>query len=243
MPARPGAAEVAVGLLPHVLRRADPARRYLLGLTGPPGVGKSALAAALAEAIDHACGAGRAVVVGMDGFHLPQAELDRLGLASVKGAPETFDADGFVDLLRRLHGAEPVVSAPVFDRALEEPVPGAVRVRPGHRLVVVEGNYLLLDGPWAPVRGLLDEVWHLSLPDDVRVPGLVARHETHGRTPAAAREWVYRSDEANARLIAGSAERADAVVDLETGRLLPPPGRSGLSRRARRPDGRGRPDG
>lgn len=223
MPARPGAAEVAAGLLPHVSRRAERAERYLLGLTGPPGVGKSALAGALAEAFEHACGGGSAVVVGMDGFHLRQAELRRLGLAQVKGAPETFDADGFVALLRRLRDAGSVVRAPAFDRSVEEPVPDAVLVRPSHRLVVVEGNYLLLDGPWAPARDLLDEVWHLRLPDTVRVPGLVARHEAHGRTPTAAREWVHRSDEANARLVAAAASRGDAVLDLETGRLLAAP--------------------
>jgi pantothenate kinase len=221
MPARLAAAGVAAGLLPYVRRRVGRAERCLLGLTGPPGVGKSALAGALAEAFDDAYGGDRAVVVGMDGFHLRRAELRRLGLAHVQGAPETFDADGFVNLLRRLRDAGSVLSAPAFDRTMEEPVPDAVTVRPRHRLVVVEGNYLLLDGPWAPVRDVLDEVWHLRLPDDVRVPELVARHVAHGRTPSSAREWVHRSDEANAHLVAAVAERADAVVDLETGRLLP----------------------
>lgn len=220
MPARPGPTDVAARLLPHVRRRAGDSDRYLLGLTGPPGVGKSALAEALVEAFEAEYGAGHAVVVGMDGFHLRQAELRRRGLAHVKGSPETFDADGFVRLLRRLRGARSVVAAPAFDRTAEEPVPGAVSVRPSHRLVVVEGNYLLLDGPWAPVRELLDDVWQLRLPDDVRVPDLVARHVAHGRTPEAAHEWVLRSDEANARLVAAAAERADAVVDLETGQLL-----------------------
>jgi pantothenate kinase len=222
MPARPGAHEVAAALLPHVRRRAAGRRRLLLGLAGPPGVGKSKLAAALTAAYDGAEGAeGAAVVVGMDGFHLRQERLERLGLAHVKGAPETFDADAFVALLRRLRDADRPVAVPVFDRAAEEPVDRAVTVAPAHRLVLVEGNYLLLDGPWAPVREVLDEVWHLHLPDDVRVPGLVARHVAHGRAPEAAREWVRRSDEANARLVAAAAGRADAVVDLLTGRLAP----------------------
>jgi pantothenate kinase len=221
MPARPGTGDIAAGLLPHAWRRAGSADgRYLLGLTGPPGAGKSALAGALVAAFDRACGGECAVVVGMDGFHLRQAELRRLGLEHVKGAPGTFDADGFVGLLRRLRERGSTVTAPGFDRAAEEPVADAVTVRPGHRLVVVEGNYLLLDGPWAPVRDLLDEVWHLRLPDDVRVPDLVARHVAHGRSPRAAHAWVHRTDEANARLVAGAAGRADAVVDLETGELL-----------------------
>jgi pantothenate kinase len=221
MPARPGAADVAARLLPHVARRTGRTDRFLLGLTGPPGVGKSALAGAVVEAFDDVHGGDNAVVVGMDGFHLRQAELRRLGLDHVKGAPDTFDADAFVGVVRRLRDTVASVAVPAFDRSIEEPVPDAVLVRPSHRLVVVEGNYLLLDGPWAPLRDLLDEVWHLRLPDDVRVPELVARHVAHGRTARAAHEWVRRSDEANARLVAGAACRADAVVDLETGRLLP----------------------
>src|SRR5262245_21000518 len=149
MPARPGPTDVAARLLPYVCRRAGDADRYLLGLTGPPGVGKSALAEALVRAFEAAYGAERAVVVGMDGFHLRQAELRRLRHEHVKGAPETFDADGFISLLRRLRDPRSLVAAPAFDRSAEEPVPGVVSVRPSHRLVVVEGNYLLLDGPWA----------------------------------------------------------------------------------------------
>jgi pantothenate kinase len=221
---RPDAREVARVLLPHLLRQAAGTDRMLLGLTGPPGVGKSALAAALAAAYQapgHGGGAdiGGAVVVGMDGFHLPQVELERRGLADVKGAPRTFDADGFAALLRRLRDPVATVRAPAFDRAREEPVPGAVTVTAWHRVVLVEGNYLLLDGPWRPVRGLLDTVWHLRLPDRIRVPDLVARHVAHGRTPAAAHAWVHRSDEANAALVESVAGRADAVVDLLTGDL------------------------
>jgi len=167
-------------------------------------------------------GVGTAAVVGMDGFHLRQAELSRRGLADVKGAPETFDADGFVSLLRRLRAPRPVTTVPVFDRRIEEPVPDALTIRPEQRLVVVEGNYLLLDDAWRPVRDLMDAVWHLHLPDDLRVPDLVARHVAHGRSPEAATEWVRRSDEANARLVTAAAARADAVVDMRTGALAPP---------------------
>jgi pantothenate kinase len=224
MPARPGADEVAAALLPQVRRCAGRRDRFLLGLAGPPGVGKSVLAVALAAAYERVEGPGSAVVVGMDGYHLRQAELARRGLADVKGAPETFDAEGFVALLRRLRDGTRPVPAPVFDRAAEEPVGDGVTVTPAHRLVVVEGNYLLLDGPWSPVRDLLDAVWHLHLPDDVRVPGLIERHVAHGRAPDAARAWVIRSDEANARLVAAAAHRADAVVDLLSAELADPAG-------------------
>ncbi|MET9350070.1 nucleoside/nucleotide kinase family protein [Streptomyces termitum] len=201
------------GLVGRARGLAVPGRRRVLGIAGPPGAGKSTLAARLVERLG-----GLAVLVPMDGFHLAGAELDRLGRAGRKGAPDTFDAAGYAALLTRLRAPEPgtVVYAPAFDRALEEPVAGSLPVAPEVPLVVTEGNYLLHDaGPWAAVRPLLDEVWYLDLPDAVRVPRLVARHVRFGRAPEAAARWVERSDEANARLIADGRHRADLVVPGE----------------------------
>lgn len=187
--------------------------RRLLGLTGPPGAGKSTLAAALVGELD-ARRPGCAVLVPMDGFHLAQVELQRLGRSARKGAPDTFDALGYLALLARLRaGTEDVVYAPAFRRDLEEPVAGAVPVPADVPLVLTEGNYLLLqDGPWARVRDLLDEVWYVQLEDGERRRRLVQRHVRFGRTPDAAAEWVDRSDEANAALVAAAAGRADLVV-------------------------------
>ncbi|MBC9734389.1 nucleoside/nucleotide kinase family protein [Nocardioides sp. zg-578] len=179
----------------------------LLGLTGAPGAGKSTAAAALAAAHGLA-------VVPMDGFHYADVELARRGLRDRKGAPETFDAEGYAALLRRVRGCEPAVVAPAFDRDLEQPLAGAIAV-PAAGVVVTEGNYLLLDEPrWRAVRAELDEVWHLRLDDDLRRERLVARHVRHGKTPEEARAWVARVDEPNARLVEAAASRADRVVDL-----------------------------
>ncbi|MET9930797.1 MULTISPECIES: nucleoside/nucleotide kinase family protein [unclassified Streptomyces] len=186
------------------------ARRRILGLAGPPGAGKSTLAARLVDRLG-----GLAVLVPMDGFHLAQAELVRLGRADRKGAPDTFDAAGYTALLVRLRTPEPgtTVYAPAFDRSLEEPVAGAVPVAPDVPLVVTEGNYLLHDeGAWAGVLPLLDEAWYLDLDARLRVPRLIDRHVRFGKDRARAEHWVHTSDEANARLVARGRDRAHLVV-------------------------------
>jgi pantothenate kinase len=189
---------------------AAPGPRRILGLAGPPGAGKSTLAAALATAAGP-----RAVVVPLDGFHLAQAELIRLGRLGRKGAPDTFDAAGYVALLGRLRdaGADGTVYAPAYGRKLEEPIAGSIAVVPQARLVITEGNYLLFDEPpWPRVRPLLDEVWWVDLGDQERRRRLIERHITWGKAPAAARRFVRESDEANARAIAPGRARADRVV-------------------------------
>lgn len=206
---RPSFAELRTRAAALVRAARDARTRRILGIAGAPGAGKSTLAAALVEALgaDAAC-------LPMDGYHLAQAELVRLGRADRKGAPDTFDGAGFVALLRRLRdpGGE-VVYAPCFERAIEEPIAGALPIPPDLPLVVAEGNYLLVDdAPWSGVRPLLDEAWYVDLDDDVRVTRLIERHVQFGRSPAAARAWVLRSDEANARLVEATRGRADLVV-------------------------------
>jgi pantothenate kinase len=154
----------------------------------------------------------------MDGFHLADVQLDRLGRRDRKGAPDTFDVDGYVAALRRLHD-EPdrTLFAPGFERDLEQPIAAAIAIPPSARLVVTEGNYLLLpDGGWERVRPLLTEVWHVEVDDDVRRERLVRRHEQFGKSPAAARDWVDQVDEPNAALVRGTRHAADLVVTLDS---------------------------
>ncbi|WP_370617447.1 nucleoside/nucleotide kinase family protein [Mumia sp. Pv 4-285] len=184
----------------------------LLGITGPPGVGKTWLV----EQILARTNGVPAAHVPMDGFHLADATLDQLGLREVKGAPETFDVLGYAAALRRIVAREdPVVYVPAFERDLEQPVAGAVAVPRDASLVVTEGNYLLLDEPgWREVHALLDECWYVDVAADLRVRRLVARHVAYGKSSAEAAEWVARSDEANARLVETTKTRADVVVRL-----------------------------
>lgn len=205
------AIDAARVLLDEALRSGG---RRLLGIAGAPGAGKSTLTALLAEQLP----AGSCVVVPMDGFHLADIALARLGRAERKGAPDTFDAAGYVALLQRLRTAmphDPPVWAPMFERELEQPLAGAIEVGAEVPLVITEGNYLLLDqGPFAQVGAMLDARWFVEVPERMRHERLIARHERFGKPPAAAREWALGPDEDNARLVAATRERADAVVSL-----------------------------
>lgn len=188
--------------------------RVLLGLVGPPGAGKSTLALALHQAF-----AGRSSIVPMDGYHLANTELARLGRSQRKGAPDTFDAGGYVALLRRLRAqrAPEVVYAPEFRREIEEAIAGAIAIEAHTPLLIAEGNYLLLEqGPWAELRGLLDEIWYVDVPDTLRQERLVRRHEAHGRSRDEALAWIARTDEPNAVMVAATRDRAHRSFRWDT---------------------------
>jgi pantothenate kinase len=186
-------------------------QRRILGLTGPPGSGKSTLAELLVNGL-----APEVVLVPMDGFHLAKAELERLGRRDRMGAIDTFDAWGYVSLLRRLRNSDDeVVYAPEFRREFEEPIAGAILVTQETPLVITEGNYLLVDDPpWSELAELLDEVWYLDPGEDVRIQRLVARHSAYGKSPAEANAWSHGSDQRNSELVAQTRDRADLVVRL-----------------------------
>lgn len=188
--------------------------RVVLGITGAPGAGKSTVCEALVQALGD-----EAVLVPMDGFHLSQQVLEGLGRTDRKGAPDTFDAASYAALLRRIRDrTDEVVYAPAFRRDLEEPIAGSVAVQRDTPIVVTEGNYLLLDdAAWGGVASLLDEIWFVAPDDEARVERLVARHVAFGRSAEEAREWVLRSDEANAVLVGAGRQRADLVFRAGAG--------------------------
>nr|WP_211214562.1 nucleoside/nucleotide kinase family protein [Actinomycetospora chiangmaiensis] len=186
--------------------------RALLGIAGAPGAGKTTLALALVEALG-----SDAVHVPMDGFHLADVELERLGRRDRKGAPDTFDAGGYAALLGRLRDpASGTVYAPAFDREIEQPIAGSIPVPSSCRLVVSEGNYLLVDDPaWRAVRARFDEVWFHGTDEVLRRSRLVERHVRFGKTRDEAVAWVEAVDEPNARLIEATRPHADLVVGVD----------------------------
>jgi pantothenate kinase len=190
--------------------------RIVVGVAGAPGSGKSTTAEALVDALGE-----EAALLPMDGFHLSNAQLARLGSRDRKGAPDTFDAAGFTATLARIRTAGEgrpgahTVYAPAFFRDVDESFAASVAVLPGTRIVVTEGNYLLLDSHgWGGVAALLDVSLYVGVDHGVRMRRLVARHERFGMTHEQAVAWAGGTDERNAVLIEATSDRADHLLDL-----------------------------
>ena len=208
---RPPERATVVELIESARRLAAQPKRTFLGLTGPPGSGKSTVAELLIGELGT-----EVALVSMDGFHLADPELRRLGRGERKGAIDTFDAGGFVHLLRRLRARdEVVVYAPRFDRALEESIGSALPIPAETPMIIVEGNYLLSDEPvWRDVRTLLDECWYLEPAEEVRLARLIARHQHYGRDLEEATSRSAGSDQRNAERIARTRHLASRVIQV-----------------------------
>lgn len=199
-------------LAARVLRLSRPPRRTIIGITGPPGTGKSTL---VRQIVNELPAEARAAVVPMDGFHFSTAILRSLGRESRKGAIDTFDAAAFAVLMERLRTQTGgPVYAPDFDHGIGEPIAASIVVPEDAVIVLTEGNYLLSDqASWKRARAVLDEVWYLRTPRQTRIERLIARHVASGKSLEAATEWANGSDERNARLIAQSARNADLILN------------------------------
>lgn len=199
-------------LLDHLEMLLSRGERVLLGIVGAPGAGKSTLSNALMT-----LPGVNAAVLPMDGFHLANRSLERLERRERKGAPDTFDVDGYVALLGRVRAAwhRHTLYAPEFDRDLDEGIAGAIGIGPDVQLVITEGNYLLLDQyGFGQVAPLLDECWYVDIDDDARRQRLQARHQQFGMSEKAAQEWVWQTDEPNAQLVKATLPKAQQVITL-----------------------------
>ncbi len=199
-------ADPAPALAADIAARADGQGRYIVGVAGPPGAGKSSLARALVMLLDHAR------IVPMDGFHYDNAVLEARGLLPRKGAPETFDAHGFLHLLTRLRQPGDV-AIPVFDREADLSRAGADVVTDQDRILIVEGNYLLLDQPpWDRLRPIFDLTVFIDVPEAELERRLIRRWRRHGHKAAEARARALGNDIPNAKLVIEASAPADIVI-------------------------------
>ena len=191
--------------------------RYLLGITGCPAAGKSMLAGKLTDEINFRTGDDLAAVVPMDGFHLPNSILKERSLAKVKGAPETFDADSFVELINRLYEfPDQSIMCPAYDRRTHDPVENAITIQPGNRLIIVEGNYLLLNiSPWNTIHTKMNEVWYIDAPLQTVKERLFHRHISGGASKDEAERKVASVDLPNAELTKKTCSLADKIICLD----------------------------
>lgn len=186
--------------------------RLIIAIAGPPGAGKSTISEYLRDAINNGA-VGPAVIVPMDGFHLDNAILDERGLRSRKGSPPTFDCAGFAALLGRLKNASEDVVIPAFDRTLDLARAGAAIVRADHQILLVEGNYLLLDQePWTELASFFDMTIFLEVPFSELERRLIQRWLDHGHTEDAARQRALSNDIPNAELVVSSSRDANYIV-------------------------------
>jgi pantothenate kinase len=186
--------------------------RTLIGIVGKPGAGKSTVV----EQIQNKYQTHEVSIIPMDGFHLSNKELISLGRRERKGAPDTFDVEGFTSLIKSVKIDHSVDHKfPIFHREIEASIADEGIVPKESKIVVTEGNYLFSeDHNWSAVYPLLDHTWFIEIDDEIRIERLIARHVRYGKSPEEAENWSRGSDETNARFIGLTANRAENRINL-----------------------------
>jgi pantothenate kinase len=186
--------------------------RFIIGIVGKPGAGKSTLTSHLIENLPK----DSVSLVPMDGYHLSNLQLKNLGLTDRKGAFNTFDSNGYVSLLKRINTeTDQDIYYPVFHREIEESYAADGVVLANTKIVLTEGNYLLFDkAGWEKVAAELTEIWYININDSVRIERLVKRHEFYGKDKESALNWATGTDEINAKIVESTAARADVIINI-----------------------------
>ena len=186
--------------------------RFIIGIVGKPGAGKSTLTSHLIENLPK----DSVSLVPMDGYHLSNLQLKNLGLSDRKGAFNTFDSNGYVSLLKRINTeTDQDIYYPVFHREIEESYAADGVVLANTKIVLTEGNYLLFDkAGWEKVATELTEIWYININDDVRIDRLVKRHEFYGKDKESALNWATGTDEINAKIVGSTAVKADVIINI-----------------------------
>lgn len=193
-------------------------KRFLLGITGTPGAGKSTLAEALMKNTNKTLQEEKAIVVPMDGYHYHNDILIEKGLLPLKGIPQTFDSSKFVMLIKEIAtGKSEKIYCPSYDRSLHNPVEDSILIEEGHQIIIVEGNYLLFDTePWNELGDLFTESWFVETPPETTQERLVSRHVLAGRSIEDAINKINSTDAPNAELIIQTRQRATKVIRVAT---------------------------
>ncbi|MEZ5792583.1 MAG: nucleoside triphosphate hydrolase [Nitratireductor sp.] len=186
--------------------------RFLVAIAGAPGSGKSTLSNALVAALNSG-GTQTAALVPMDGYHYDNSVIEPLGLLPRKGSPETFNTAGLLSDLRRISSGEADVAVPVFDRSIDLARANARIVARTTPIILVEGNYLLLDAPdWRDIAALFDLSIFLDVEESELEHRLVQRWLDYGFDDEAARAKAFGNDIPNARLVQHNSRKADIVM-------------------------------